>query len=632
MPTLEFKGKSLVHAHHLAVPFRELVIDDKKSLPAKGQKPSLDDNLIIHGDNLHALKALLPVYAGKIDCIYIDPPYNLGGDWCYSDAVNSPLIREWLKESANPVDKDDLERHEKWLCMMWPRLVVLRELLAPNGIIGVCIDDVELSNLASILDEVFDDSRRVAVCPWKAEAGGGKAKSGLRSGHEYLIIYHNGDDSAIAGDVISTGELDLTDKAGPYRKGRELLKWGAGSLRKDRERMWFPLRGPEGLQVFPIRNDGREGRWRLGAENKLVKEILQNPEAAHWEVRPFDPGVAVKGKTERLVPYEKIREEERERVRGTWLDHHGTNADATAELKRLFGIKAFETPKPTALVEWFISLHADDDITVLDSFAGSGTTGHGVLKKNADDGGTRRFILVQLDETIAADKPAHELGFRSVADLTAERVRKVIRGYKFEGTQRDELMREPLTWTKLKKASELVAKAEDIARFEEKNYDKVVKSVEDGELVVTGEKKVTDKAEGLGGSFTYCTLGPEMSLDKLLTNGLPSFESLAKYVFYTATGRTLSELPKPKKEDLGYIGETEVYRVHLLYRPDAQWLASNDAALNEELVEKMLAANSENKRLLVFAAAKFMSQRELTRQGVDFCQLPYAIHRLIGTE
>ena len=151
MPTLEFKGKSFVYAHHLSVPFRELVVDAKKSLPAKGQKPSLDDNLVIHGDNLHALKALLPVYAGKVDCIYIDPPYNTGNEgWCYNDNVRSPLMREWLKDSANPVDKEDLERHDKWLCMMWPRLKLLHELLTDSGIIVVSISTVPVSrNLAA---------------------------------------------------------------------------------------------------------------------------------------------------------------------------------------------------------------------------------------------------------------------------------------------------------------------------------------------------------------------------------------------------------------------------------------------------------------------------------------------------
>ncbi|MDQ6990128.1 MAG: site-specific DNA-methyltransferase, partial [Mariprofundaceae bacterium] len=154
MPTLEFKGKQFVHSHHLSVPFRQLIVDKDKSL---SDKPDLDGNLIIHGDNLHALKALLPQYAGKVKCIYIDPPYNTGNEgWCYNDKVNSPLIKEWLKKSANPVDKDDLERHDKWLCMMWPRLSLLRELLAEDGAIFISIDDTEQHQLRMIMDEIFD--------------------------------------------------------------------------------------------------------------------------------------------------------------------------------------------------------------------------------------------------------------------------------------------------------------------------------------------------------------------------------------------------------------------------------------------------------------------------------------------
>ena len=148
MPTLEFKGKQFVYSHHLSVPFRELKVDAAKSLPAEGQKPSLDDNLIIHGDNLEALKALLPTHAGKIDCIFIDPPYNTGNEgWCYNDNVRSPLMKEWLKKSANPVDKEDLERHDKWLCMMWPRLNLLKDLLAEDGSLWMTLDDNEAQQI-----------------------------------------------------------------------------------------------------------------------------------------------------------------------------------------------------------------------------------------------------------------------------------------------------------------------------------------------------------------------------------------------------------------------------------------------------------------------------------------------------
>lgn len=187
MPTLDFKGKQFVYAHHLTVPFRQLNIDPKKSLSKDG-KASLDDNLIIHGDNLHALKALLPKYAGKVKCIYIDPPYNTGNEgWCYNDNVNAPLIKEWLKDSANPVDKEDLERHDKWLCMMWPRLQLLKELLSAEGVIFISIDDNEIHNLKCVADELFGDRQWVGTIVWKNATDNNPTNVAME--HEYIVCF-----------------------------------------------------------------------------------------------------------------------------------------------------------------------------------------------------------------------------------------------------------------------------------------------------------------------------------------------------------------------------------------------------------------------------------------------------------
>ena len=142
MPELQFKGKEFVYNHHLTVPYRPLEMDASKSVG----KPNLNGNLIIHGDNLHALKALLPLYAGKVDCIFIDPPYNTGNEnWSYNDNVNSPMMKEWL--SSNPVTIEDGLRHDKWCAMMYPRLRLLHELLADNGVLHASIDDNELYDL-----------------------------------------------------------------------------------------------------------------------------------------------------------------------------------------------------------------------------------------------------------------------------------------------------------------------------------------------------------------------------------------------------------------------------------------------------------------------------------------------------
>ena len=155
MPSLEFKGKPFVYAHHLTTPYRPLTPDPARSAGGTGA----DDNLIVHGDNLHALKALLPRYAGRVRCVYIDPPYNTGNEnWVYNDNVNGPLMQEW-RERNGFVDREDLERHDKWLCMMWPRLQLLRELLAEDGVIFVSIDHNEEHHLRMLMDEIFFPKR-----------------------------------------------------------------------------------------------------------------------------------------------------------------------------------------------------------------------------------------------------------------------------------------------------------------------------------------------------------------------------------------------------------------------------------------------------------------------------------------
>lgn len=410
MPTLNWIGKEAVVNHHQQVPFYLL-----KDVPELSCGDPGTGNLIVQGDNLVALKALLPYYAGQVKCIYIDPPYNTGNeDWVYNDNVNSPIIREWLGKAIGS-EGETLDRHDRWLCMMYPRLVLLRKFLSKDGLIAVSIDDNEVNTLGTLLDVIFGSSNRLACAPWLAEPSGGKEKTGLRGGHEYILIYHNGDDTNISRETRSAGELDLKDKWGKYRKGRELMKWGGISLRKDRPGQWFSLRTPDGIEVWPIKNNGEEGHWRWGKDQKM-KEIVADPARAHWELRPFDPGVEWQGKKERWVPYEKFRDPSKTIGWSTWLDKYGYNSDGTRELKDIFGKKVFDTPKPMALLRWIVSLHADDNGLVLDSFAGSGTTAHAVLQLNHDDGGNRHFILVEMEPKVARE-------------TTSERVRRVANGY-----------------------------------------------------------------------------------------------------------------------------------------------------------------------------------------------------------
>ena len=188
MPTLNFKGKSFVHNHHLAVKYHQLVPKKDKSLT---DKVSLHDNLIVQGDNLKALKALLPTYAGKVKCIYIDPPYNTGNEgWIYNDKVNSPMMREWL---GKEVDIEDLTRHDKWLSMMMPRLKLLRELLAEDGAIFISIDDNEQHSLRSLLDEIFGEHNFVANIMWQKKYAVSNDSTGFGAMHDFILAYQKSD-------------------------------------------------------------------------------------------------------------------------------------------------------------------------------------------------------------------------------------------------------------------------------------------------------------------------------------------------------------------------------------------------------------------------------------------------------
>ena len=415
MPTLEWIGKSKVINHHQDVPFR--VLERKYSFDENGQhdEDNGSENMIIRGDNLEALKALLPRYEGRVKCIYIDPPYNTGNEgWVYNDNVNDPKIKKWLGKVVGK-EGEDLTRHDKWLCMMYPRLKILHKLLANDGIIAVSINDNELFNLGAIMNEIFGSFNRLACAPLRSEPSGGKDKTVLRTGHEYILFYTKGDVSNLCKEEKSTGELNLKDKKGAYRKGRELRKWGATSDRADRPNLWFGIKTPSGEIAYPYKNDGSEGYWRWSRDNAGMVNILKDPESAHWEYSPYDEGVTVKGETHRWVPYEKIRDSKKSFGWNSWLDGYGTNADGTAVIKAIFGSKIFDTPKPLSLIEWIVSLHGDENAIILDSFAGSGTTAHAVLNMNKDDSGHRKFILVEMMDY--ADS------------ITAERVKRVIKGY-----------------------------------------------------------------------------------------------------------------------------------------------------------------------------------------------------------
>jgi adenine-specific DNA-methyltransferase len=335
--------------------------------------------IVVSSEATQAARLLQPWLHNRVGIVIADPPYNTGGDgFPYKDNY----------------------QHSSWLTMQSDFFDLMRNVMRQDSICACFIDDNEMYRLGTLMNDVFGETQRAACAPWKSEASGGKEKTGLRTGHEYVLIYHNGDSTCIDQTEISTGDLDLEDKRGKYRKGRELRKWGGTSLRSDRKKQWFPLPTPDGSEAYPIKNDGTEGHWRWGTNNVAIKMALKDPEVFHWEKCTYDRGVSYEGATDRWVPFQKIRDIKKAVGWSTWLDGIGTNADATRELKALFGEKPFETPKPSSIYRWLIALHGDDETFVVDFFAGSGTAAHAAIDLNSEDGSTRRFILADFGVSV----------------------------------------------------------------------------------------------------------------------------------------------------------------------------------------------------------------------------------------
>ena len=597
MPELDFKGKEFVYNHHLAIPHRPLIPHTDKSIG----ESRLDGNLIIHGDNLHALKALLPMYAGRVDCIFIDPPYNTGNEgWCYNDNVNSPMMRDWLK--SNPVGIEDGLRHDKWLCMMWPRLRLLHELLSERGVVFITIDDNEGHNLRQLLDQIFGADNFLANFVWQSKDTPGNNSSGIAETHNHILVYRKTD--VFVGTLLERNEEQIANYTNPDHDPRGV--WLATPLTRaeHRDRDYYQLTNKVGCKVWPPKGSS----WR---RPPAKMKWLEDDNRIWW---------GKDGDAEFPMEKKFISEAKCGVVNQTWWPYEfaGSTRNAGAELKEIFnGEKLFATPKPRLLVERILELATGEKSIILDSFAGSGTTAHAVLAANAKDGGNRKFILIECEDY--ADT------------LTAERIRRVINGYTFSGTQREELHRENITFTSLKKADKLLDHVESIRNLDGYRFDNIKPEVKDGVLIVTGEKAITERVEGLGGSFTFCTLGDAIDMDQMLTGeSLPAFAQLGTLLFHTATNEVApNPLPTEFVEGCGYLGESTQFHVWLIYRPDLEFLKSREAALTLSRAKALVNAKP-GKKHCVFAPAKFVSQKLLNESHlpVEFAPLPFALYRI----
>jgi len=394
MPELNWIGKSAVVTHHKEVPFRLLEPDPDLSCgdPDSG-------NLIVEGDNLHALKALLPRYAGKIKCIYIDPPYNTGNEgWVYNDNVNAPEIKKWLGETVGK-EAEDLTRHDKWLCMMYPRLVLLKQFLSEDGVILISLDDTECAFLRALLDEVFGFVNRIATVVWNTRNTDNRIKTNLSPDHEYIFVYGKVSEASIEGRVIDRSDFKNPDNdpRGPY--------------------VTDPLKGKAtknerpNLHAYSMKQPNTKNVWKPDpAKGWITDEAgyrkLLDADRIWWPPNPR------KGwpRKKRFLSETKAR-----MPASSFWPNFKTQSGAR-ELDEILDARLFAFPKPTNLVQRIVEYCAPKNSLILDSFAGSGTTAHAVLKQNAADGGDRKFILVEMEPNIAKD-------------ITAERVRRVIEGY-----------------------------------------------------------------------------------------------------------------------------------------------------------------------------------------------------------
>lgn len=404
MPVLDWIGKKSVVNHHREVPYRLIHCDGELSAgdPDAG-------NLLVQGDNLEALKALLPYYAGKVKCIYIDPPYNTGNEgWVYNDNVNSPEIKAWLGKVVGK-EAEDLSRHDKWLSMMYPRLRLLREFLREDGVILVSIDNNAYSELHTLMQEVFGPANHLTTFCWQQRTTRENRKA-ISEDHEYVIAFVRSRNTvgqhifklSMTDEIRARYKNPDDDKRGPWQSVSANAQAGHATASQ-----FYELTAPNGKKHSPP-----EGRCWLYTEPEIQKLIEDD---RVWF-----------GKSGNNVPrIKKFLSESEDGVTPNTLlfaTVAGTNDAAKKELIALGLGEAFETPKPTSLVRHLINIAAQDGDLILDSFAGSGTTGQAVLEANKQDGGNRQFILVEMDEQIAPD-------------ITGERLRRVIAGYNKGGDQ-----------------------------------------------------------------------------------------------------------------------------------------------------------------------------------------------------
>ena len=584
MPTLEWIGKAKVVNHHLEVPYR--VLERQYSYDENGRHDDDNgsENMIIHGDNLEALKSLLPKYEGRVKCIYIDPPYNTGNEgWVYNDNVNDPRIKKWLGTVVGK-EGEDLSRHDKWLCMMYPRLKLLQKLLADDGAIFISIDDNELYNLKSICDEIFGANCFVSNISWQRTYSMRNDSQGIPAEIEHILVYSK-KPMWIPGRLPRTEEMDSkyknpdNDPQGAWQNTTAFAPGGT-----THQGMVYAIQHPfTGKMMYPT----RDAHWRYQQEQML--EIMRG--WCNYELKELDdaheraavcglPPDEVRQGVKAIVLSEPLdisfQKAKKVYERGRWPRFYFTSGgkggirrktymesvggkpatnywpfskaghtdEAKKDLLSIFGGKVtFDTPKPTRLIERVLTIATSPDSIILDSFAGSGTTAHAVLNMNKADGGHRRFILIEMGDY--ADS------------ITAERVKRVIDGYG------------------------------------------------EGRQVVAGT----------GGSFSYYELGEPLMHGDVLNENV-GVEKIREYVYFTDTK---SQLAKPHPDEPYFMG-VHVNSAYYFY-----YEKKKATTLNREFLHTV---KTKADAYVIYADLCTLSDAELEKYHITFKKIPRDITKL----
>ena len=386
--------------------------------PCKEESKDWDttENLYIEGDNLEVLKLLQSSYLNSIKMIYIDPPYNTGNDFVYTDDFADGIAH--YKEVTGQATKSNPETagryHTNWLNMMYPRLKLARNLLTDDGVIFISIDENEIANLRKICNEIFGEDNFIGTFIWRKKDGGGQAKDYFVIEHEYIVGYRKSDALLWEDEkeIRDINEYKKIDARGRY-KITKLAKWGNTARREDRPSMYFPLNAPDGTLAYPIAPDGNDGRWRIGKGK--MKELVQN-DLIYWEK-----------KNDLWIPYEKEYFTNQSKIikqRSILYDVANTG-DGTDCLTELFGIKdIFENPKPFLIIIKLLKPITTKNDIILDFFSGSATMAHAVMNLNAEDGFNRKYICVQLPEKTEPNSVANKAGYQTICEIGKERIRR----------------------------------------------------------------------------------------------------------------------------------------------------------------------------------------------------------------